>query len=350
MALKALKVAVLQTSRRMGILSAVGHSAWRTSRLLILGYHGISQEDEHFWNPALYMSQDALRRRMELLVQSQCSVLPLSEALSRLSRHDLPPRSVVITFDDGTYDFFARAYPVLRDYGFPVTVYQTTYYSSFNRPVFDIACSYILWRGAGKTIEGLQFTGTPGSIDLTTEDSRSSVCLGIRQAARRNGLSAEAKDELLEALAASLDIDLGPTRTKRLLHLMNPNELSQLVKAGIDLQLHTHHHRVPKDRELFLREIAANREFLEAIGQSSANHFCYPSGRYDKWVLPWLSEAGIESATTCDTGLARRRTCTLLLPRLVDSSLTSEIEFDGWLSGVSQMIPLRPIRREVTVD
>src|SRR5881397_2476419 len=169
MGLKTLKVGVLKRSKKMGIFAAFGRSAWRTSRLLILGYHGISQDDEHLWNPALYMTQDTLRRRMELLVRNDCSVLSLCEAVTRLGTNDLPPRSVVITFDDGFYNFFARAFPVIREFGFPVTVYQTSYYSSFNRPVFDIALSYLLWKGADQRIEGREFTGVQGLLDLSDE-------------------------------------------------------------------------------------------------------------------------------------------------------------------------------------
>src|SRR5438093_4642840 len=117
MVLKAIKVSLLKGSKKMGVFSVLGRSPWRTSRLLILGYHGVSQEDEHLWNPALYLSQDALRHRMELLVRNNCAVLSLSEAASRLGRRDLPPRSITITFDDGYYDFFVRAYPVIRDFG-----------------------------------------------------------------------------------------------------------------------------------------------------------------------------------------------------------------------------------------
>jgi len=286
---------------------------------------------------------------MELLIRSDCSVLPLAEAVARLERNDLPPRAITITFDDGCYDFFTRAYPVIREFGFPVTVYQTSYYSSFNRPVFDVACSYVLWKGAGKNVDGQRFTGAPGPLDLSTEESRASVCLRIRQAAHRDGLSVLEKDQLIDQLAASLEVDSGLMRRKRILHLMTPDELKQLVEKGVDVQLHTHRHRMSRDRDLFVREIVDNRNFLAAVGQSSANHFCYPSGAYAECFLPWLSELGVQSATTCDPGLAGPTTRMLLLPRLVDSSAVSDVEFEGWLSGMSQLLPRRPVRREVTV-
>ena len=350
MGLKAIKTAVLRSSRSLGVFAAVGRSRWRSRRLLILCYHGVSQQDEHLWNPALYLSQDTLRRQMELLARNDCAVLSLREALTRLRRNDLPPRSTVITFDDGPYDFLTRALPVLQEFGFPVTVYQTSYYSSFNRPVFDVACSYILWKGADKSIDGREFTGTAGLLDLSTAESRAAVCLLIRQAAHRSGLSAEGKDELLENLAARLEVDVKRVRASRLLHLMNPDELQRVARDGVDLQLHTHRHRMPTDRALFAREISDNRNFLAAVGQPSADHFCYPSGVYAERFLPWLSELGVQSATTCDPGLATRTTCPLLLPRVVVPSALSAIEFEGWLHGFSQVLPRRREHREITLD
>ena len=52
-------------------------------------------------------------------LEAWCSVLPLGEALQRLRSGDLPPRSVALTFDDGTYDFFKQAYPLLKSMVFP---------------------------------------------------------------------------------------------------------------------------------------------------------------------------------------------------------------------------------------
>jgi peptidoglycan/xylan/chitin deacetylase (PgdA/CDA1 family) len=347
MALKALKVGVLKHSKSIGLFAALGRSPWRTNRLLILGYHGISLDDEHLWNPGLFISQEVFRQRLELLVQARCSVLSLRDGLSRLAKRDLPPRSVVITFDDGYYDFFARAYPVIREFGFPVTVYQTSYYSSYNRPIFDVACSYLLWKGARTRITSVALTGIPGVLDLTTNASRLSAGSRMLETAQRAGMSAEDKDELLERLAASLELDAGLMRTKRLLHLMKPEELRQLVTQGVDLQLHTHRHRMPRDRDLFIREIVDNRELLAAVGQPSTDHFCYPSGVYGECFLPWLAELGVQSATTCDLGLASSKTRMLLLPRLLDSSTLSVVEFEGWLCGMGHVLPGRPTRREL---
>src|SRR6266550_764626 len=97
--LKTIKQAALRTLKTSGVFSSVDGSRWRQRRLLILAYHGISLDDEHQWDPSLYMSPDSFRRRMQLLKDSNCTVLPLAEAVESLYRQDLPEKCVTLTFD-----------------------------------------------------------------------------------------------------------------------------------------------------------------------------------------------------------------------------------------------------------
>jgi hypothetical protein len=41
-------------------------------------------------------------------------------------REPMPPKPIVLTFDDGYRDFYTDAWPLLRQYGFPATVYVIT--------------------------------------------------------------------------------------------------------------------------------------------------------------------------------------------------------------------------------
>ena len=91
--------------------------------------------------------------RLDFLRRGQYNVLPLGQALKLLWAKQLPPRSVAITFDDGTFDFFSLGYPLLKKFGFPVTVYQTTYYTDRPIPVFNLVCSYLLWKRRGSVLD-----------------------------------------------------------------------------------------------------------------------------------------------------------------------------------------------------
>lgn len=344
--LKKFKQATLKSLKTTGVTSLVHNSRWRRERLLILAYHGISTHDEHLWDDSMFMPAAVFARRLELIKRSGCQVLPLAEAVTRLYTNTLPDRSVAITFDDGTQDFYRTAFPLLREYNFPVTVYLSTFYADFNRPVFDVMAAYLLWRGRAGLLSLRHLMGRDETIELRSGSAREHALNLIRDFTTAQNLSAAEKDSLLAQTAEDLQVDYRELVARRAIHLLNQDEIKSLADQGVDFQLHTHRHRTPMNRELFLREVDENRQRIQQITGLDATHFCYPSGVYDTAFLPWLREAGVTSATTCDFGLASRSYDSLLLPRLVDVSSLSEIEFEGWLSGISAVLPRRPEAQE----
>ena len=88
----------------------------------ILAYHRVNDDGANFF-PGVPVA--AFRRQMEA-VSRHATVLPLGELMERGARGDLPPRCVAITFDDGYRDNFECAYPVLREFGLPATIFLAT--------------------------------------------------------------------------------------------------------------------------------------------------------------------------------------------------------------------------------
>jgi peptidoglycan/xylan/chitin deacetylase (PgdA/CDA1 family) len=333
--------AALGALKSFGAFSLIGESAWRRQRLLILCYHGVAIEDEDEWKPSLFISPQVLERRLEILYEQNYTVLQFGEALERLYRNDLPPRSVALTFDDGGYDFYKQAYPRLQRHGFPVTVYLTSYYSDLQVPVFHLMCSYILWKARNRGSVELREFGFERRVDLNSVVSRDDAMNCTAQWAEREGMNGREKDHLAAILSARVGIDYEELRFKRILQMMNRREIAELAARGVDFQLHTHRHRTPLEEELFRREIRDNRTHLESVVKGERKHFCYPSGAYRPEFLPWLSDEGVVSATTCDTGLATARCNPLLLPRLVDSSQRTELEFEAWINGIGHFLSRR---------
>jgi peptidoglycan/xylan/chitin deacetylase (PgdA/CDA1 family) len=339
--LREIKLAALGLLRSAGAFGLIANSQWRRERLLILCYHGISLDDEHQWRPQLYMPAALLERRLQALQKMRCSVLPLGEALTRLRSRDLPPRSVAITFDDGTYDFYKQAYPLLKAYNFPVTVYQTTYYSDHAMPIFNLTCSYLLWKRRGERLSGAQELGLSEPVDLSTELGRHRIVRTLIERSERENLTGLQKNEIARRLADGLGIDYPAFAAKRMLQLMNAQEVAAIARNGVDVQLHSHRHRTPEDETLFRREIAENRERIRTLTGREASHFCYPSGVYRQEFVGWLEKDDVISATTCDAGLARRDGNPFLLPRFVDTTGRSQTEFESWLCGVGSLVAVR---------
>lgn len=339
--LKKLKQTTLRSLKTMGVANMVHNSQWRRQRLLILAYHGISLVDEHEWNYTQYMPAEILRSRLQQLIDSRCTVLPLGEAVKRLYANDLPDRAVVVTFDDGTADFKCRAYPLIKEFDLPVTLYLTTFYSQYNRPVFDPIISYLLWKGRDKSLDLSNLISQDLQFDLQSDGAQNVARVKVLEFARKNKLSAEEKDQLAGQLAGALDIDYQMLVEQKIMRNLTPDDVTYLAANGIDIQLHTHRHRVPKDHDLFIREIDDNRTSIQKMTGINASHFCYPSGVHDPMFLPWLSEAGILSATTCEPGFASTDSNPMLLPRVLDNSALSPIEFESWLTGISAVLPRR---------
>jgi peptidoglycan/xylan/chitin deacetylase (PgdA/CDA1 family) len=337
---------VFRVIRFAGGLDAAGRSRWRSRRLLILCYHGFSQDDEHLWDSSLYVTRAHLESRLAFLAAEGYVILPLVEGLARLNAGTLPPRAIAITVDDGTYDFYAVAYPVLRGMGVPVTVFVATYYVRDGRPVFDTACHYLLWKAWASGGLDVKHPLDDGAPSLRTARDCAQASAHVREKAERESWTAQEKHEWLERLARRLGLDWEDFLRRRVLGLMHPEEIGSLDPAIVDVQLHTHRHRTPEDRNLFAREIADNRRALSECGLDPGRltQFCYPSGVHRPAFLPWLAAAGVTSAVTTVPGLASRRHHPLLLPRFIDAGTTSEVEFEGWVSGLREFISRRGAR------
>jgi len=340
-ALRTIKRALLPAGDS-ALSRAVSRSNWRRQRLLILCYHGIAMGEEHGSHSEMFLPVEIFARRMEILAQSGCRVLDLGEALGRLQQDTLPPNSVAITFDDGWADFRTQAFPVLQKHGFPATVYLTTYYCLFQRPIFRFALAYMMWALRSQVVENVAFDWLPKRLDFQTEASRGDLVMKIDDYAKKNDLSGKQKDELAAAYAEAIGFDYAAFCRERLFQLMTPGEVAEMSAAGIDFQLHTHRHRTPLDRDKFIGEIRENRKVLEEItGKNNPVHFCYPSGAISPEFIPWLQEAGVQSATTCLNGMATRGGDPFLLPRLLDQSGLIDDEFATWVSGLAVFIPKR---------
>ena len=312
---------------------------------MILGYHGVSLEDEHDWDGALYMSPEKFRSRMQAIKRQDCKVLPLQEALELLSAGQLPPRSVALTFDDGTYDFYKAVCPILDEYRYPSTLYFTTYWMTLQLPVVPVTWRYILWKSRKSEVDASSLLDQKVTFDLRRAAGRVEAFNRLRQRADHECWTGVERDQVSRQLAKLVGFDYWEFRSKRMLQLLRPEELKSVAASGVSVQLHTHHHRIPDQKQSYMEEIIENRRQISGILRSNPNHFCYPRGQFGAAQLPWLREAGVLSATTCEPGMASGSSEPLLLPRLIDTSFLSEVEFEGWLAGFGGLLPSWAWRR-----
>lgn len=77
--------------------------------------------------PSTNVSLQDFRAHLEFLSQQQFTVLKLGEVVEKLQKGvSLPQRCAVITVDDAYRSFFTDGWPLLKEYGYPATLFVST--------------------------------------------------------------------------------------------------------------------------------------------------------------------------------------------------------------------------------
>ncbi len=314
------KIILLYVAKFAGLFEICNFANRRALRILC--YHGFSLAEEHEFRPKLLMDPRVFERRLAWLKRHDYRIAPLDTAVAEFVQQKMPPRTVVITMDDGFYSVYSRAAPMLKNHGFPATVYVTTYYAEHQEPIFGILLAYLFWK-SGKT-----------ELDLST--GRLVEAQIPYFAARFNETERAA---LTRELQEKLGIDIAKIARSRAFNLMTKDELAELDESEIDVQLHTHRHRwSTEDTSVNEREISDNRAVLAPIASSPLSHFCYPIGLFAASQWDWLATQGIRSATTLERGLNHFGRSPLGLRRITDGSNVAQIEFEAELCGFMEIL------------
>jgi len=88
----------------------------------ILAYHNFTKDE----GSSYVMNIVEFEKQMDYLSAHNYSVISLSELLKKLRTGQLPPKPIVITIDDGFKSTYTLAYPVLKKYNFPATLFLYT--------------------------------------------------------------------------------------------------------------------------------------------------------------------------------------------------------------------------------
>lgn len=332
-------LAVLKSAGVFGLVSRATRS-----KLRILCYHGLWLGDSPQYGDCLYMQSQRFEQRMEWLARSAFPVLPLDEAIRRLDDGSLPDNAVTITIDDGWFSTLKGMVPVLERLGLPATLYATTYYSVRGGPVLNVLVDYLITQAPaevlGRSAYARELASTHPGLAPSSSAGRNAI--GGRLAATVNALPGSQRMDAVREIASALGKDIAPILEGRWFDLMSEDELREAHDRGLDIQLHTHTHRmhglVP---EKVASEIELNRRELArilGIDPSSFRHFCYPSGVHSRAVFDAVRRCGIRSATTTESGLAAAADERMSLSRILDCQSMTTLEFEARLTGVWDMI------------
>jgi len=274
-------ISLLKNSFLYGLYST---GLWRVFRrrsryrLAILMYHGVSSQPLPIWTQVRESEFDQQMR----YISENCTPISLLDAVDAIRNNDLlPPYAAVVTFDDGFLNNYTTAYPILRKYGIPATIFVTTSLISgtgrYKGVIWPDYVMSLFLETEKKLIDiGLKELGT---YSLSTKMERiragEKICSHLKQ------LPSQEKADFIENVRERLDVrSLG--KKSDLFRGLGWDEVIQMDRGElVTFGAHTVNHEIlsqlPTDR--MTEETVRSKEIIEDHLGKPVRLFAYPNGR-----------------------------------------------------------------------
>jgi peptidoglycan/xylan/chitin deacetylase (PgdA/CDA1 family) len=264
--------------------------------LRILTYHRVADLDEtSCLNPrSISATPSVFSVQMKYLARYY-NVVSMDDVFKAVQEGvQLPKRAVLITFDDGYYDFADIAWPILKRQGLTATVFVPTAYP--DQPQLSFWWDR-LYRSFMSFPETFFRSSLIGSLPLETSQDRLTSIKKLQNYLKT--LPHEQATQLIDDLCSELQDSRNCQKST-----MGWKELRRLAKEGVTLGSHTRTHPIltQVSPEKVREEVRGSIEDLKREIGYAQPIFCYPNGNYNDQIMGILKEEGILLAFTGKDG------------------------------------------------
>jgi peptidoglycan/xylan/chitin deacetylase (PgdA/CDA1 family) len=261
---------------------------------VILMYHRVADLSVDPYEIAV--SPHHFRDQMDYL-QQNCYPMRFLDFVDAVQQRSIPPRAVVVTFDDGYVDNYENALPVLEEAQVPATVFVTTGNLGTDREFWwDTLERVLLQPQYLPEYLQLEIDGFRQEWHVKTPEQRLQAHQSIHR--RMRALSAFKREQVLGGLTQWAELDQISRPGYR---AVNGKELSKLAESKmIDIGAHTvSHPALPLlSFDDQYDEIVSSRQKLEKLTDRPVVAFSYPFGKHSEDTIDLLKAAGFRAACT----------------------------------------------------
>lgn len=278
-----------------------GAAPWRPGVLAVLTYHRVDEPSARpDLLPSLLSATPATFGAQVRCLAERFRPVSMAEVLEANGRPTrLPPRAVLVTFDDGYGDFDRHAWPILRAAGVPVTLFVPTAYPGRQMDEFWWDR---LWAALRSTSRRDRLMTRAGALPLGTAANRADAMRELRTWIKRIDDRTAMRE--VDRIVGELGPPDGPASPAAGTALLDWDALRRLALEGVTLAAHTRTHplldRVDRDRAV--AEIEGSREDLEREVGPTPPVLAYPSGAHGAPAVEAARRAGISMAFTTERG------------------------------------------------
>jgi|CXWL01.1.fsa_nt_gi peptidoglycan/xylan/chitin deacetylase (PgdA/CDA1 family) len=302
-------------------------------KVLILTYHRFSRSQ----NASKVSAADFDLHLQYLSLHN--SVMPLAAAVECLrSGKSLPTNATVVTIDDGYGDAYEIAFPKLKKYGFPATVYAITKFLDHKIWLWTDLMRYVMAKTSDSHVS-LEF-GPGDWVQASLIDPAKRLETANRINERLKKLPNEQKEAKIAEIARQLNVDL-PTVPTPEFAAMTWDQAREMEGDGVSIESHTVTHPILTNigqAELDFELQTSKTRIEEQLGRR-VDHFCYPNGSLNDNVRRAAEKAGYVSAVTTAYGFNDRDINACLLKRIdAQSGIESFAQSASGFEAVKQRV------------
>lgn len=279
------------------------------NKALVLTYHRFGE-----FRDGVKISARAFARQLDYLT-SRYTVVPLSVLADLMSNgRELPPSTAVVTIDDGYLDAYEIAFPILRRYRVPATIFLVTGFVDRNCWLWADKLRFLALKTRATRLEA-NIDGEQLRFTLSGRTSRLKAATELNS--RLKAIPDELKEDAINRVASSLRVEM-PELPPHEYCSVSWDQAREMESAGIEIGSHTVTHPILTNvSENVLRaEVRESKARLERELGHTTTLFCYPNGDYDAGVRRVVEEAGYRCAVTVEPGLNDSRSDMLSLKRV----------------------------------
>lgn len=258
------------------------------SQIAILIYHRVSpRRDSWSLEP---LSPQSFERQMRYFSQNY-EILPLDRLVEHIKQGEpLPEKAVVITFDDGYKDNYRYAYPILKKYHVPATIFLTTGHIGTGNLFWWDKVSYIIQHTYLDQLNLEEF----GTFSMRSEREKSRASSIITE--RLKKLPGGKKDLLIDDLLTISGVEIPADFGKEL--ILSWDEISEMSHDGIAFGAHTVNHPILTNLpfEQAEREIVQSKNDIEKMIGHQVTAFSYPNGDFNADIAKLVRTCGFACA------------------------------------------------------
>jgi peptidoglycan/xylan/chitin deacetylase (PgdA/CDA1 family) len=201
------------------------------------------------------------------------NVVSIEDLLRDIKNNISKPYSLALTFDDGHYDFYTSAWPILKKYNLPASLYITTGFVDGTTWLWPDLLKYILLNSntAILNVENLGDISTHKTEHHISWHKLGDYCLT---------LSVDARNNLLLKLASDAKISISNTPQPPF-HSVTWPQLQEMYDAGLVVGSHTVTHPILSSLSTasLEYELTTSAQAIEQHLGSVPTGICYPNGR-----------------------------------------------------------------------